>query len=159
NSSAEASLSRIALKTLIALTGVAAAMIARTTPSRSFGAWRRCRTRDGWQGLDVDGHCLAIFVAQLRRVAHDPEHRTPDPVIGRIAAGQLLLDVLYRPVSQRLLRDVRHPAFAFRIRSSGKALRLDDTTENIARAVALDTMTRPTDQIGAAIPFRTLRRI
>ena len=57
------------------------------------------------------------------------------------------------------LRDVRHPALAFRIGSAGKALRGDDAAKEISRAVTFRAMTEAVDQIGAAIPPRRTRRI
>ena len=60
--------------------------------------------------------------------------------------------------AKSLLRDVRHPALAFRIGPAGEALRRDDAAEKIARAVALGAMAETVDEIGAAIPLRRTRR-
>ena len=61
--------------------------------------------------------------------------------------------------AQSLLRDVRHPALAFRIGSTCEALRGDDAAEKIARAVTLRAMAQAVDEIGAAIPPRRSRRV
>ena len=48
---------------------------------------------------------------------------------------------------------------AFLIRATGETLACNDGAEQIARTVALRAVSRPVDEIGAAIPLRGFRRI
>src|SRR6202022_2036993 len=66
---------------------------------------------------------------------------------------------LRAPVAKSLLRDVRHPALAFRIRPAGETLRGDDAAEKVTRAVALRAMAKAVDEVSAAIPAGRARRI
>src|SRR5258708_1933728 len=68
-------------------------------------------------------------------------------------------DVLLAPVANSFLRDVRHPAFAFRIGAAGETLLGDGAAEEIPRAVAFRAMAETVHEIGAAIPARRARRI
>ena len=97
---------------------------------------------------------------QLRGVADHAHHRSAGGIaIGRLPGLEEIGDVLGAPVAEPLLRDVRHPALAFRVRPPGETLRRDDAAEKIARAVALGAMAETSDEIGAAIPLRRTRRI
>src|SRR5205085_12500699 len=58
-----------------------------------------------------------------------------------------------------LLRNVGHPALAFRIGPAGETLRGDDAAERIARAVTFGAMAKTVDKIGAAIPGGRMRGI
>ncbi len=53
-------------------------------------------------------------------------------------------------------RDVRHRALALGIRPAAEALRRDDAAERIARRMAFRAMAGPLNEIGPAVPFRTL---
>src|SRR6202035_5170093 len=102
----------------------------------------------------------AIFRAQLRGVPNYPPHRSADGIaIGRLPGFEEIADVLFAPVRNALLRDVRHPALAFRIGPAGEALAGDDAAEEIARAMTLRAMAEAVDQIRPAIPLRVVRRI
>src|SRR5204863_9880827 len=79
--------------------------------------------------------------------------------VGQSAGLEEIGEILHAPFAKFLLRDVRYPALAFRIGTAGKALRGDDATEQIARAVALRAMAETVDEIGAAIPWRGVRGI
>src|SRR5262249_22070156 len=54
-------------------------------------------------------------------------------------------------VGEPFLRDVGHPALTVRIGTACKALRGDDATQDIARAVTLGAMPETVDEIGPAI--------
>src|SRR4030095_15202588 len=71
---------------------------------------------------------------------------------GRWPGHEEVGDILRAPVGEPLLRNVGHPALAFGIGAAGETLRLDDATEEIARAVTLRAMSETVDEIGAAIP-------
>src|ERR1700722_12982626 len=119
------------------------------------------------QRSNVDGHRVAIFLAEQRGVVDDLSH-----VAARIIAGWVHAvveeagDVLHRPgdlvlspMTEPHGRNVRHPAFAVGRRATGEPLALDDAPEEIARAVALGAVSGAVDQIGAAIPLRRLRLV
>src|SRR6202048_5414702 len=84
---------------------------------------------------------------------------TPIP-IRQIPGFEVVFDVVCRVIANARLGDVGNVSLTtFRVGTAGKALAGDYSAEEIARAVALRTVSRAVDQIGAAIPLRGLGRI
>src|ERR1700757_3507941 len=101
------------------------------------------RSFDRRQRFQIFGDRVAILRPQLRGVLDHGHHRAAGAVaVRRLAALKKISDVLDAPVADALLRDVRHPALAFRIGSAGEALRGDDAPQEIARTVALGAMAK-----------------
>src|ERR1700732_809725 len=68
------------------------------------------------QRLDIFGDGRAIVRGQLGGVLDHSPHRAAGAVaIGRGTGLEEIIDVLYAPVANSLLRNVRHPALAFEI--------------------------------------------
>src|ERR1700751_610291 len=83
----------------------------------------------------------AVLGRQLRDVSDHARHSATDGVaIGQLPGFEEISDVLRVPVAESFLRDVRHPPLAFRIRSTGEALRTDDAAKEISRTVTLRAM-------------------
>src|SRR3954463_16404561 len=86
-----------------------------------FRLLRPRRSLHRGQRFDVVRDRGAILRRQLRSVADHARHRAASGVaFRRLSALQEIRDIFRAPVAKTLLRDVGHPALAFRIRSAGK---------------------------------------
>src|SRR3984893_10611735 len=125
----------------------------RSARVRSGLLFRPRRSLDRRQRFEICRDCGAILGRQLRGVLDDARHRAAGAiVIGGRAGFEEIGDVLLAPFGKPFLRDVRHPALAFRIWPAGEALPGDNAAEEISGTVALGAMAEAVDQIGAAIP-------
>src|SRR5204862_2534372 len=98
--------------------------------------WRRLRSLDRWQRLDVGRHSGAIVGTKLPRVAHHRPHRAADGIPVRCLPGlEHVGDVILRPIAKSLLSDVGHPVVPLGMRPTGKALAGDDAAGQVAWAV------------------------
>src|ERR1700675_747026 len=90
----------------------------------------------------------AIRRRQLRCVPDYARHRAAGGVaIGHLAGFEEIGDVLLAPLAKSFLRNVRHPALALGVRSTGEALSADDAAKEISRAVTFRAMAEAVDQI------------
>src|SRR5437868_13209336 len=105
---------------------------------RLLRPWRALHRRQRFQ---IFRDRRAVLGRELRGVLDHAPHRAARGIAVRHLPGlQEIGDVLDAPLIQPLLRDVGYPALAFRIRSAGKTLRIDNAAEDIARAVTLRAM-------------------
>src|SRR5581483_2555824 len=185
NSSAEASLSPMPLKTFIAgrfpqrrYSGTArtAGPGIHTPQRRGYGVrvhalcacpgttasfitprWRVAFERR--QRLDVDGDRRAVVVGELAGIAHHVGHWPRHFIVRRHAGRQHFGDVFFRPLAELELRDVRHPVLAIRAGAAGKAQAGLDGAEKVARRMTLGTVAGSVHQIGAPVPVVGLLRV
>ena len=130
-------------------------MGAAVSRSRTF------RPLDRRQRFEVSRDRAEVFGRELWSLAHHGRHWSADAIaVGHVSGFENALDVALRVVADFGRRDVGDPPVAaFRIRTAGEALARNDGAETVAGTVALGTMTRAVDQIGAAIYLRRLRGI
>ena len=108
------------------------------------------------QRFDVERNRCSILRGKLGDVADDLCHWAANRVpIRQIPGCEDVFDVVCRVIADTRLGDVGNVSLTtFRVGTAGKALAGDYSAEEIARAVALRTVSGAIDQIGAAIPLR-----
>jgi len=122
---------------------------------------RTLRSFDRGKGFYIGRHGSAILGQKLGSVAHDCSHGTADGIAVRQLAGlEDAPDVLLGIITYSGLGNIGNLAVApFRVGAAGEAPACNDPAQAIARAVALRTMARTVDEIGAAIPLLRSGRI
>lgn len=114
--------------------------------------------------FEVRGYCKAVLTCELTRVVFDDRrHRTAGEIaIRQHADVEKVPYVLQSPAADSIVRigsNVRHLLFAWPFGIPAKFMGVPYCAEAAAGGMALTTMAKVADEVGATVPFIALARI